>query len=293
MVLQALRDDLHDLNRYTEKDADSLTRQIAAREQAAPGQVVLGEILPSLGVHLGLAGGPAGEFLYSLPGFTDLVDAAAQTGCRAIGVPLNERLENDLSALASRINAGTRALYLVNPHNPSGTLSAPDSSRSFVQDASHRTLVIVDEAYLEYTEAFADRTCAPLVQSGHNVAVFRTFGKIHGLAALQFGYTLAPAPLVAAMHQQGIGVSHSLNRLAVTAAAAAMRDVRFVEEVRRATVAERARWDALLDGFGLRHSDSRASFVFFRARQPQPQLASALLAQGIDIGRSFPAGSTR
>ncbi|MDU0959720.1 MAG: aminotransferase class I/II-fold pyridoxal phosphate-dependent enzyme, partial [Bradyrhizobium sp.] len=72
--------------------------------------------------------------------------------------------------------------------------------------------VIVDEAYLEFMPDFAARSVAPLVREGGNVAVFRSFSKIFGLASLAIGYTLAPKPLAAALKQMGIGHGWNLGR---------------------------------------------------------------------------------
>jgi histidinol-phosphate aminotransferase len=54
-----------------------LTRSIAAREGVSPDQIVLGEILDMLGLHLALDSGPGGKFIYSELGYTALVDAVA------------------------------------------------------------------------------------------------------------------------------------------------------------------------------------------------------------------------
>jgi histidinol-phosphate aminotransferase len=288
LVAEAIRGSLGDLSRYTEREAEALTAQIAVREGVTPEHVVLGEILPALGIRLSVAGAPGGEFIYSTPGFTDLVSAAEQVGGVAVGIPLNGRLENDLGAIAARTNSRTRAVYLVNPHNPSGTVSETSAFKSFVTDLARRTTVIVDEAYLEFTDSFADRTLAPLVKAGHNVSVFRTFDKAYGLAALQFGYALAPPSLANALRQQGVGAAHGLNRLAVVAAAAALRDTGFIDQTRRRTAIERARWNGVLDELGLRRSDSQGNFVFFETGQPHDEVAAAFLAQGVQIGRSFP-----
>ncbi len=285
---EAIRNNLASLSRYTEHDAEQLTAQIAAKEGVSPQQVVLGEVLAALGTELSVTGGPGGEFIYSTPGFTDLVEAAEQTGGTAVGVPLDDHLENDLHAIAGRTNSRTRAVYLVNPHNPSGTVSNAGALKSFVTDLAKRTPVIVDEAYLEFTDSFALRTLTPLVKAGHNVVVFRTFDKAYGLAALQFGYALAPAALAKTLHERSVGASHGLNRLAVVAAAAALRDTHFIDETRRKTAAERARWNSALDELGLRRTDSQGNFVFFLARRAHDEVARAFLADGIQIGRSFP-----
>jgi histidinol-phosphate aminotransferase len=288
LVKEAIRNSLDRLNRYTEHEADSLTEQISAKEGVAPEQVVLGDVLAALGTHLGLASGAGGEFVYSVPGFTDLVAAAERAGGKAVGIPLNSKLENDLPAISARVNARTQAVYLVNPHNPSGTVTSAETLTSFVRDVSRHALVVIDEAYLEYTDDFNGRTLVPFVREGGNAVVFRTFGKVYGLAALQFGYALVPASLAQTLRQQGVGASHSLNSLAAIAASAALRDTQFVNDTRVKVATERARWNTALDRLGLRHSDSRGSFVFFEAGRPQKALATAFLAKGIDIGRDFP-----
>jgi histidinol-phosphate aminotransferase len=38
----------------------------------------------------------------------------------------------------------------------------------------------------------------------------------------------------------------------------------------------------------LEHTETRANFVFFNAGMPQPKLATAMLPQGVDIGRAHP-----
>lgn len=287
-VVEAISNSLGNLSRYTEREAEVLTAQIAAKEGVKPEQVLLGEVLAALGTQLSVAGGPGGEFIYSTPGFTDLVAAAEQTGGTAVGIPLNGRLENDLPALAARTNSRTRAVYLVNPHNPSGTVSDGVTFKSFVRDLSRRMLVIVDEAYLEFTGSFAERTLAPLVKAEHPIVMFRTFDKAYGLAALQFGYALAPTALANTLRQRGIGASHGLNRLAVVAAAAALSDTHFIDETQRKIAAERARWNSALDELRVRRSDSQGNFVFFESGRRYDEVAAAFLAEGVQIARSFP-----
>ena len=59
LAVEAIRGGLTDLARYTELDAQTLTAHIAAKEGVLPEQIVLGEVLPTLGLQLGLKGGPA------------------------------------------------------------------------------------------------------------------------------------------------------------------------------------------------------------------------------------------
>ena len=291
-VVKALQADLGGLFRYVGDEAAALTNQIAAFEGVAPEQVVLGEILDPLGTHLSLQGGPGGEFIYTVPGYPALVDAGARVGGVVVAVPLNAKLENDLPAIKAKLNAKTRAIFLINPHNPSGTVNPAAEFLSFVHEASKQALVIVDEAYLEFSDDYAKRTAMSLVRAGENVMVFRTFAKAHGLAALPFGYAVAPRPLAEYLRKQGLGFSRDQNRLALTAASASLRDTAHIVRVHDAIVTERTKWHAVLDALKLRHTDSQANFVYFDAGRPQTEVAKALLAEGVVVSRAFPPYAT-
>ena len=288
-VRAAIERELSRISRYADADAaKELTEQIAVYERVAAEQIVLGEILATLGLYLGSEGGPGGEFLYSTPGYLALIDAAAHVGGVGVPVPLNANYENDLAALSAGINSRTRALYLINPHNPTGTVSDNHALKSFLRESSQHAPVIVDEAYLEYTPDFASRSAVSLVRDGANVLVFRTFDKIHGLAGLPIGYALVPRPLADALHKQGVSDAESLGRLNIAAASAALADRDHVPHVRDRVAQERAKWNRVLDELRVTHTASTANFVFFDTGRPQQEFAEALRKRGVEIGRAFP-----
>jgi histidinol-phosphate aminotransferase len=288
LALQAIKTQLTDLSRYASDEIAELTKTIAEREGVAAEQIVLGEILDVLGLYLSVRDGPGGEFIYSEPGYTALVNAVAPAGGVVVGVPLNEHLENDLAAIAAKVNARTRAIYLINPHSPTGTVSEAVHFIDFVRELAQRALVIVDEAYLEFMPDFNKRTAAGLVRSGAQVAVFRTFSKIYGLASLAIGYTLAPVELAASMKKFGIGAFYDLNRLSLVAANASLNDSGYVAGTRAKVATERDAWHNLFRTLKVRFADSHGNFVFFDSGRPHQAVAAALGAQGIDVGRAYP-----
>lgn len=287
-ALEEIKVQLADLSRYAGEEVNELTKTVAERESIAAEQIVLGEILDVLGLYLSANGAPGGEFIYSEPGYTALVNAVAPAGGVVVGVPLNKRLENDLPAIAGKVNAHTRAIYLVNPHNPTGTVSDAAQFIDFVYELSKRALVIVDEAYLEFTPDFNRRTVAGLVRSGAQVAVFRTFSKIYGLASLAIGYTLAPRTFAAALKQFGVGAFYGLNRLSLVAANASLKDSTYVAIVRDKVATERNAWHDLFRTLNVRFAESHGNFVFFDSGRPHRVVAEALEARGIEIGRAYP-----
>ena len=286
-VVEAVRRHAADLSRYSGDEHAAVSRHIAKLEGVSGDQVLLGEVLEPLGLHLGLQGA-GGEFIYSSPGYTALVEAAKPVGGVPIPVPLNSKLENDLDALAARITGKTRALFLVNPHNPSGTVTPGPELLNFIRDISRRTLIIVDEAYLEYTDDFKERTAVGLVAADANVAIFRTFSKIRGLASLPFGYAVLPAALARELRARGAGIPHVVGRLSLVAAGESLADYSHLEKVRQVVRDERRKWHAWLDQAQLRHSDARGNFIFFESPQLQSEVAVGMRRRGVEIGRAFP-----
>ncbi|MBJ7438865.1 MAG: aminotransferase class I/II-fold pyridoxal phosphate-dependent enzyme, partial [Sphingopyxis sp.] len=152
-VAKAIEAALGNIARYVDQaEVDRLAQQIANHEGVAAEQVVIGEVLEPLGLYLARQRAGGGNVVYSAPGYTALVDAAAPLGAVGKPVPLNARLENDIPALLAAIDGRTLAVNLVNPHNPSGTVNDAAAFDRFLTEASARTLVVVDEAYLEYDD---------------------------------------------------------------------------------------------------------------------------------------------
>ncbi|NIJ37497.1 histidinol-phosphate aminotransferase [Sphingopyxis panaciterrae] len=286
-VAKAIEATLGNIARYVEQpDVDRLAEQIARHEGVAAGQVVIGEVLEPLGLYLARQRKGEGNVVYSAPGYTALIDAAAPLGGVGKPVPLNARLENDLPALLAAIDAETLAVNLVNPHNPSGTVNEAAAFDRFLAEASARTLVVVDEAYLEYDD-LAARSAIRQLRTGANILIFRTLAKAYGLAGLSIGYAIAPAPLAKGLRDAGIGAPHSLSRLNLAAGSAALADQAYIARVRAWTLAGRKRLEQTIDALSLDRTDSRANFVYFRTPTANALRAEAA-KRNILIGRAFP-----
>jgi histidinol-phosphate aminotransferase len=287
-VIAAIQREFANLCRYTDDGYGQLVARIAAREQLPQEQMILGEILEPLGTHLSLQGGPGGEFIYSDPGYTALIDSAAAVGGIGIPIPLDRTMQNDLAAISAKVGARTRAVFLVNPHNPTGTVMDAGQLRSFVREVSKRALVIVDEAYLEFSNEYAERTVADLVRAGENVIVFRTFAKVYGLAGMDIGYGLVPKNISQILKKQGLDNPHLFNRVAVAAAAASLEDTGYVAAVAAKVAQQRNLWFRLIRDLKLKYTESSGNFVFIETGLPHGEFSAAMLKRGVDIGRAFP-----
>ena len=104
----------------------------------------------------------------------------------AVTVPLDQHGHHDLDAMARRRRA--RVVVLCRPHNPTGTLEPAADIERFLRRVPADTVVLLDEAYIEFL-APEHRIDGPdLVGRYPNVVVLRTFSKAYGLAGLRIGY---------------------------------------------------------------------------------------------------------
>ena len=84
---------------------------------------------------------------------------------------------------------GQRVVYLTSPHNPTGHRFTLDAVEEIADETDEDTLVVVDEAYGEFTTA---PSAVSLLEERDDVAVLRTFSKAYGLAGIRLGYAVAP-----------------------------------------------------------------------------------------------------
>ena len=120
---------------------------------------------------------------------------------------------------------GERVVYVTSPHNPTGTEFPRDELETLLAEVDDDTLVVVDEAYGEYTE---QPSAVGLLDDHDNLAVTRTFSKAYGLAGLRIGYALVPESWGDAYAK--INTPFAANEVGLCAALAALEDDDHVEQ---------------------------------------------------------------
>ena len=125
-----------------------------------------------------------------------------------------------------------RIVYLTTPHNPTGSEISRSDIETIAEETDEETLVLVDEAYGEFTER---PSVVSLVEARDDVAVLRTFSKAYGLAGVRLGYAIAPAEWADAYAR--INTPFAASELSCRAGLAALDDEAHVEKT-----VETARW---------------------------------------------------
>jgi histidinol-phosphate aminotransferase len=229
---------------------------------------------------------PQSEAVYSQYTFAVYPIAVQAASAIARVAPANPAghampLGHDLAAMAQLINERTRLVFVANPNNPTGTWASADALRRFIAAVPEQTLVVVDEAYIEYVSEPGFPDASRWLGEFPNLIVTRTFSKAYGLAGLRVGYALSH-PSVADMLNR-VRQPFNVNTIALAAALAALDDAEHLQrsvEVNRAGMAQlRAGFDAL----GVRHLPSAGNFVMIDCGRPAPAVYEAMLRQGVIV----------
>ncbi|KAH9958047.1 histidinol-phosphate aminotransferase [Russula dissimulans] len=87
-----------------------------------------------------------------------------------------------------------KLVFLCSPGNPTGTLISLASIRAILDYERFKGIVVVDEAYIDFSEA--GNSAVSLVAEYANVCVMQTLSKSFGLAAIRLGIAIAQPPLI-------------------------------------------------------------------------------------------------
>ena len=155
-----------------------------------------------------------------------------------------------------------RCVVIANPNAQTGVALPLEAVEGIVK-GSPESVVVVDEAYVD----FGGETAVPLVGKYENVLVVRTFSKSASLAGARLGYAVGPEELIEDLKKLKYSTNpYSVNRTALIAGAAAIRDWSYSAENCRSIASERARLASELKARGFELTDSRTNFVLAKPR---------------------------
>lgn len=199
-------------------------------------------------------------------------------GATGVEVPA-KRYGHDLEAMLKAVQdtPNARMVFIANPNNPTGTLLASEEIREFVAQLPSHVLVVLDEAYIEYTPESNNRA---LIDEFDNVIIVRTFSKAYGLAGLRVGYALSH-PDVADMLNR-IRQPFNVSLLGQAAAVAALGDQDFIARVHKLNDGQKRWLCKQFDALGLGFVPSHANFVMVNVGDAKG-IYQALLEQGIIV----------
>ena len=282
-VLAAMEEQLRTLHRYPDPAKTRLREAIAARLGVAAGSVAVGngscELLFAAADAL-LE--PDAEVVYAWPSFSVYPQLAAQSGARAIEVPLDSRYRHDLEAMAREVTVATRMLLVCNPNNPTGTALPVEEIDAFIGSLPRHVAVLLDEAYVEFNTLQDPDSSLPLLKKHPNLVILRTFSKVYGLAGLRVGYAVGAESFRVAVDT--VRQPFSVSTLAQAGAIEALRHVDELERRVERTVIERVGMEDELRDRGLDFAESQANFSWVSlGDRDEDAVMEALARRGVIV----------
>jgi histidinol-phosphate aminotransferase/imidazoleglycerol-phosphate dehydratase/histidinol-phosphatase len=185
------------VNRYPEPQPASLRRAMAALYGVEPQQLAITRGADDAIDILIRSFCRAGEDAVSVcqPTFSAYAQFARLQGARLIETRLDADFDFDpdafLAAVAGEPNL--KLAFICSPNNPTGNL-VPAADVLRVADALPETIIVLDEAYVEFSEA---ESLAAECGRRENLVVLRTLSKAYGLAGARVGCAIGNDELIA------------------------------------------------------------------------------------------------
>jgi histidinol-phosphate aminotransferase len=279
-AIAAAKQALPSLNRYPEGSCYYLKRKLARILGVRETNLLFGNGSDELiDVILKTIKAPDAEIITADITFVEYKISGAINSFRVVTVPLKD-FTFDLEAMVGRITQKTKAIFIANPNNPTGTYVTAKQVLEFLDRIPPGVMIVFDEAYVEYAQQEDFPKTIELLER-KNVAILRTFSKIYGLAGLRVGYMIADEEFVAAAER--IRQPFNVNAVAQAAACAALDDKAFVCKSVALVTQEKAFIEKALTELGIWFKKSAANFIFMRTEMDARNLFRELLKKGVII----------
>ena len=280
-VQKAIVAALATLNRYPDGGGFYLRQAIAKKHGVTPEHVVLGngsnELIELL-VHAFMR--PGDEAVVPHPSFVVYpMSVQAAGGIRVVVMLRDYRL--DLEAMGRAVTPLTKLVFIANPNNPTATMVTADEVERFMARVPDRTIVVFDEAYVEFAQGPDFPDSLGYMKQGRKVVVLRTFSKAASLAGLRVGYGVADPDAVALLNR--IRPPFNVNSLAQAAALAALDDEPHILECVRLIDAGRQFLYDEFKALGLKYVPSRANFILVDVGRSAAEIYQKLLREGVIV----------
>jgi histidinol-phosphate aminotransferase len=277
-VLAAIRTiTAHDISEYP--DPEAATARAAEYFGVDPASVLLtnglDEGLLIAALFAASAERDLGEAIVAEPAFDVYAQAAVAAGLRVVSVPPASSLVFPLDAVLGAISPRTRLVFVTDPNNPTG-LAAPVESPGRLASRAPDALVVVDEAYAEFS---GRSSIARVVDGEVRAVVGRTFAKAHGLAGLRAGALVGAPALIDRLRP--FALPFRMNAIALRALVAAINDG---VHLRRSILDAAESRDAIYSWArraGLPYWPSEANFVLVRVGDDAASVAVDLAGRGV------------
>jgi len=253
----AMRDAIERIAWYGDPEGYDLRAAIAQLHDVNVDEVCLaGGVDELLGLTVRMLVEPGQAVITSLGAYPTFNYHVTGFGGELVRVPYKDD-HIDLQALVDAAHQHAAPLvYLANPDNPMGTWHDAGAVQDFINALPERTVVVVDEAYIEFAPESAQW---PITTTDPRVLRMRTFSKAHGMAGARIGYVAAHAEAIVGYSK--IRNHFGVSRPALAGALASLQDTAFLQHVIDEVARGREDYYELARQYNLAYVQSATNFV--------------------------------
>jgi histidinol-phosphate aminotransferase len=286
-ALAAIRTAVGSSHKYPDDRAANLTRRLAEKHGVdedqilvCPGSTGLLSVIARTMLEPGL------KAVTSERSFIVYRYATRAAGAELVEVPMRYDTV-DPQAILNAIDERTRVVFLANPNNPTGTFLDAGYIDELVAQIPTHVVVVLDEAYYDYAQFFANARNVQhpdslrYVHEARNVVVLRTFSKAHGLAALRIGYGIGPAELIS--YFANMQDAYAVSAVAQAAATAALDDEGHIYNALQQNATQAELLETELSKLGFHVLPTWANFLYCDLGEDCEAIARRLNEEGISI----------
>lgn len=194
----------------------------------------------------------------------------------------------DVAALEAAITARTRALIIVSPNNPTGTVLPETTLRQIADLAQRRDLLVISDEIYEYYTFNGHRhvSMASLPGMRERTITINSFSKSFAMTGMRLGYIAAPAPLVEAMlpfHHAMMICANVVTQYGGLAVLSQPRD--WFADVLKEYDRRRCLWMETLDAIPLPYSEPQGAYYIFIDIRPTGLTSAQFVAKAREEAR--------
>ncbi len=277
--------------RYHHESKGELLEAFSAQFGLKDGYVTLwpGSSTP-LDLALKASLGPDRPLVVADPSYEQGPRAAQAVNAKVYSVPLTAKGAHDVRKMvAATANPGV--YYIVNPNNPTGTMTPREDILWLLENKAPGSIVIVDEAYHHFSdhEPMIDQVVAD-----KDLVITRTFSKIYGMAGLRAGLLIAKPELQAKLAQLGpaatTNASSQVSMATAFACLASIKDASLIPQRRKVNTGIREATLEWLEKNSYKYyPGSQANFFMVDVERPGREFAALMQREDVYIGRTWPA----
>ena len=189
--------------------------------------------------------------------------------------------EVDTNNILSNINKKTKIIFVANPNNPTGTFLSPKEIESFLDNLDRNIIVLLDQAYFDYSSYNNEDISFDLIKNYPNVIISRSFSKAYGLAGFRIGYSVSSPEVADYLNR--VRQPFNANSLALVAAEVALSDENHLKKSLEINLDQKTILMKGLRNLGYECIPSEGNFISFNSNGNGQKLFEDLLNVGVIV----------